>query len=108
MEENSEFGNFVIEYDDIDSLTDMDQFEDDEELFSTLDMNFLDFLASTKPTATETARMKEELKQPEMDLPPTRFYTINEDQMRALEENRQSKSTKSNTKWATKIFRGRN
>ena len=65
MEENSEFGNFVIEYDDIDSLTDMDQFEDDEELFSTLDMNFLDFLASTKPTATET--------------------TINEDQMRALE-----------------------
>ena len=108
MEENSEFGNFVIEYDDIDSLTDMDQFEDDEELFSTLDMNFLDFLASTKPTATETARMKEELKQPEMDLPPTRFHTINEDQMRTLEENRQSKSTKSNTKWATKIFQGRN
>ena len=104
MEENSEFVNFVIEYDDIDSLTIMDQLEDDEELFSTLDINFLDFLASTKPTATETAGMKEELKQPEMDLPPPRFHTINVDQLRALEENRQSKSTKSNTKWATTIF----
>ena len=104
MEENSEFGNFVIEYEDIDSLTYMDQLEGDKELFSTLDMNFLDFLASTKPTAAVTARMKEELKQPEMDLPPPRFHTINEDQMRALEANRQSKSTKPNTKWASKSF----
>ena len=40
MGANSEYGNFVIEDEDSDSLTDRDQLEDNEELCSTLDMNF--------------------------------------------------------------------
>ena len=111
----SDYGDFGMDYDFLDptntdsvSLEELDQ---DDEFFRTLDLSFLDFLASSKPTATSMVKMEEELKKPEMPLPSnsgnSRFATATEDQMKQYEEARHSKSTKSNTKWAIKIFQGK-
>ena len=110
----SDYADFGMDYDFLDptntdnvSLEELDQAD---EFSRTLDMSFLDFLASSKPTATSMVKMEEELKKPEMPLPSgsgnSRFATATEDQMKQYDEARQSKSTKSNTKWAINIFQG--
>ena len=106
----SDYGDFSMNVDLLDPINTgdihLDQLDDDDEFFQTLDMSFLDFLASTTPSNTTMVKMEEELKQPEMSLPTSRFHSVTEEQMKSYEEARQSKSTKSNTKWAIKIFQG--
>ena len=79
----------------------------DDEFLQTIDFDALELLASS---ATCVSNMNFQLKLPEIvepiDMPPSRFATVKEDDIRRLQEDNQSSSTKRNTKWGIKIFQG--
>ncbi|XP_033727680.1 uncharacterized protein LOC117317012 [Pecten maximus] len=63
------------------------------------------------PTPSSPAQARDEMvkamdiKKPQPAVPgPQRFKRLSEDQLKEMEDERQSKSTKSNTKWGIKVF----
>ena len=103
------FGNFSVENELMNDNFDLYAInDDDDELFRTLDTSLFDFFASTvinNPDAN-IQKMNEQLKQEEDGHQTSRFKYVSEADMRKLEESHQSTRTRTNTKWAVKIFQG--
>lgn len=79
---------------------------DDDDLFRTLDTSLFDLMASSNANSADLFKMDQEMKVPDMGS-SSRFSSVTEEQLHTYEHDRQSKSTKSNTKWAIRIFQGK-
>ena len=90
------YGNFDLDFNN--PLT-FELTDSDEELLSTLDLG--QFMISTM------SEVVKDQSNEEMENPPKRFKSMEDNDLNIFEDSRHSKATKKNTQWGVKVFQGR-